>query len=104
MDYSTLTSLSSYACTVDGEMAHVVHYLTGKDSTETLVNKNNRRKYVVFSFSLPLQRLVAKNPLKMYRQFLALQHASRRMICSSARRQVENKVPEKQKLFQVPDS
>ncbi|XP_064195950.1 cytochrome c oxidase subunit 7A2, mitochondrial-like [Anguilla rostrata] len=36
----------------------------------------------------------------MYRQFLALQHASRRMICSSARRQVENKVPEKQKLFQ----
>ncbi|KAJ8356089.1 hypothetical protein SKAU_G00188830 [Synaphobranchus kaupii] len=35
----------------------------------------------------------------MYRQFLALRHVSRRMISSSARR-MENKVPEKQKLFQ----
>ncbi|KAJ8270826.1 hypothetical protein GJAV_G00119720 [Gymnothorax javanicus] len=36
----------------------------------------------------------------MYRQFLAFQRASRRMFCNSARRQLENKVPEKQKMFQ----
>ncbi|KAJ8275021.1 hypothetical protein COCON_G00096460 [Conger conger] len=36
----------------------------------------------------------------MYRQFLALQRASRRLISSSACRQVENKVPHYQKLFQ----
>ncbi|XP_036405578.1 cytochrome c oxidase subunit 7A2, mitochondrial-like [Megalops cyprinoides] len=36
----------------------------------------------------------------MYRHFLALRQVSRRMISSSACRQVENKVPEKQKLFQ----
>ncbi|KAG7460639.1 hypothetical protein MATL_G00200840 [Megalops atlanticus] len=36
----------------------------------------------------------------MYRHFLALRQVSRRMISCSACRQVENKVPEKQKLFQ----
>ncbi|XP_036397894.1 cytochrome c oxidase subunit 7A2, mitochondrial-like [Megalops cyprinoides] len=36
----------------------------------------------------------------MYRHLLALRHVTRRTISSSARRQVENKVPEKQRLFQ----
>ncbi|XP_010881061.1 cytochrome c oxidase subunit 7A2, mitochondrial [Esox lucius] len=36
----------------------------------------------------------------MYRHIQALQQVSRRMLSSSARRQVENKVPEKQKFFQ----
>ncbi|XP_012693543.2 cytochrome c oxidase subunit 7A2, mitochondrial-like [Clupea harengus] len=36
----------------------------------------------------------------MYRHFTALQQISRRTIASSARRQVDNKVRQKQKLFQ----
>ncbi|KAL0967291.1 hypothetical protein UPYG_G00250370 [Umbra pygmaea] len=36
----------------------------------------------------------------MYRHIHALQQMSRRMLSSSVRRQVENKVPHKQKLFQ----
>ncbi|XP_071397696.1 cytochrome c oxidase subunit 7A2, mitochondrial-like [Centroberyx affinis] len=36
----------------------------------------------------------------MYRHILALQQVSRRTFVSTARRQVENKVPEKQKVFQ----
>ncbi|XP_041814710.1 cytochrome c oxidase subunit 7A2, mitochondrial [Chelmon rostratus] len=36
----------------------------------------------------------------MYRHIFALQQVARRTISSSARRQVENKVPQKQKLFQ----
>ncbi|XP_047429747.1 cytochrome c oxidase subunit 7A2, mitochondrial [Mugil cephalus] len=36
----------------------------------------------------------------MYRHMFALQQVARRTISSSARRQAENKVPEKQKLFQ----
>ncbi|XP_056150782.1 cytochrome c oxidase subunit 7A2, mitochondrial [Lampris incognitus] len=36
----------------------------------------------------------------MYRHLSALQQVSRRTIASTARRQVENKVPQKQKLFQ----
>ncbi|KAM9703624.1 cytochrome c oxidase subunit 7A2, mitochondrial-like isoform 1-T5 [Menidia menidia] len=36
----------------------------------------------------------------MYRHMIALQQVARRSICSSARRQVENKVPQKQKVFQ----
>ncbi|XP_010877448.1 cytochrome c oxidase subunit 7A2, mitochondrial [Esox lucius] len=37
----------------------------------------------------------------MYRQFMCLQQLSRRTICSTARRQVDNMVKEKQKLFQA---
>ncbi|XP_041717109.1 cytochrome c oxidase subunit 7A2, mitochondrial [Coregonus clupeaformis] len=36
----------------------------------------------------------------MYRHIQALQQVSRRTLSSSARRQVENKVPHKQKHFQ----
>ncbi|CAB1342758.1 unnamed protein product [Coregonus sp. 'balchen'] len=36
----------------------------------------------------------------MYRHIQALQHVSRRTLSSSARRQVENKVPQKQKHYQ----
>ncbi|KAF3703210.1 Cytochrome c oxidase subunit 7A2, mitochondrial Cytochrome c oxidase subunit VIIa-liver/heart [Channa argus] len=36
----------------------------------------------------------------MYRHIFALQQVARRTISSSARRQMQNKVPEKQKLFQ----
>ncbi|XP_067471368.1 cytochrome c oxidase subunit 7A2, mitochondrial-like [Thunnus thynnus] len=36
----------------------------------------------------------------MYRQLMGLRHLSRRTITSSARRQIENTVKEKQKLFQ----
>ncbi|KAM4712767.1 cytochrome c oxidase subunit 7A2b [Anableps anableps] len=36
----------------------------------------------------------------MFRTMNAVQQMARRSICSSARRQVENKVPQKQKLFQ----
>ncbi|XP_041832541.1 cytochrome c oxidase subunit 7A2, mitochondrial-like [Melanotaenia boesemani] len=36
----------------------------------------------------------------MYRHMIALQQVARRSICSSARRQVENKVPKNQKVFQ----
>uniref|UniRef100_A0A3Q0R0B9 Cytochrome c oxidase subunit 7A2, mitochondrial n=1 Tax=Amphilophus citrinellus TaxID=61819 RepID=A0A3Q0R0B9_AMPCI len=36
----------------------------------------------------------------MYRQLFALQQVARRSISSSVRRQVENKVPQKQKVFQ----
>ncbi|XP_008292861.1 cytochrome c oxidase subunit 7A2, mitochondrial-like [Stegastes partitus] len=36
----------------------------------------------------------------MFRNVLALQQVARRTICSSARRQVENKVPQNQKHFQ----
>ncbi|XP_072219018.1 cytochrome c oxidase subunit 7A2b [Leuresthes tenuis] len=36
----------------------------------------------------------------MYRHMISLQQVARRSICSSARRQVENKVPNKQKVFQ----
>uniref|UniRef100_A0AAQ6IHR1 Cytochrome c oxidase subunit 7A2, mitochondrial n=1 Tax=Anabas testudineus TaxID=64144 RepID=A0AAQ6IHR1_ANATE len=36
----------------------------------------------------------------MYRHMLALQQVAHRTISSSARRQVGNKVPQKQKLFQ----
>ncbi|KAK2855858.1 hypothetical protein Q5P01_004593 [Channa striata] len=36
----------------------------------------------------------------MYRHIFALQQVARRTISSSARRQAQNKVPEKQKLFQ----
>merc|ERR1712071_212650 len=36
----------------------------------------------------------------MYRHFTALRQLSRRTISSSARRQLDNKVPEKQKMFQ----
>ncbi|KAM4522812.1 cytochrome c oxidase subunit 7A2b [Odontesthes bonariensis] len=36
----------------------------------------------------------------MYRHMISLQQVARRSICSSARRQVENKVPKKQKAFQ----
>ncbi|XP_039872941.1 cytochrome c oxidase subunit 7A2, mitochondrial [Pelmatolapia mariae] len=38
--------------------------------------------------------------MSMYRQFYALQQVARRSISSSVRRQVENKVPQKQKVFQ----
>ncbi|XP_052342072.1 cytochrome c oxidase subunit 7A2, mitochondrial-like isoform X2 [Oncorhynchus keta] len=37
----------------------------------------------------------------MYRQFMRLQQLSSRTISSSARRQVDNMVREKQKLFQA---
>ncbi|XP_053470277.1 uncharacterized protein LOC128601252 isoform X2 [Ictalurus furcatus] len=37
----------------------------------------------------------------MYRHVVALQQLSRRTLTSTARRLVENKVPQKQKLFQV---
>ncbi|XP_020343805.1 cytochrome c oxidase subunit 7A2, mitochondrial [Oncorhynchus tshawytscha] len=37
----------------------------------------------------------------MYRQFMRLQQLSSRTISSSARRQVDNMVKEKQKLFQA---
>ncbi|KAK3516920.1 hypothetical protein QTP70_028216 [Hemibagrus guttatus] len=36
----------------------------------------------------------------MFRHITAIQQLSRRTLTSSARRQVENKVPQKQKLFQ----
>ncbi|XP_018530179.1 cytochrome c oxidase subunit 7A2, mitochondrial [Lates calcarifer] len=36
----------------------------------------------------------------MYRNVLALQQVARRSISSSARREVKNRVPEQQKLFQ----
>ncbi|XP_030630646.1 cytochrome c oxidase subunit 7A2, mitochondrial [Chanos chanos] len=36
----------------------------------------------------------------MFRHLMALRQMSRRTITSSARRQVDNKVPDKQKLFQ----
>ncbi|XP_029316735.1 cytochrome c oxidase subunit 7A2a [Cottoperca gobio] len=36
----------------------------------------------------------------MYRQLMGLQQLSRRTITSSARRQIDNSVKEKQKLFQ----
>ncbi|XP_054469324.1 cytochrome c oxidase subunit 7A2, mitochondrial-like isoform X2 [Anoplopoma fimbria] len=36
----------------------------------------------------------------MYRQLMGLQQLSRRTFASSARRQIENTVKEKQKLFQ----
>uniref|UniRef100_A0A3P9I9E6 Cytochrome c oxidase subunit 7A2, mitochondrial n=2 Tax=Oryzias TaxID=8089 RepID=A0A3P9I9E6_ORYLA len=36
----------------------------------------------------------------MYRHMIALRQVARRSICSSAPRQVENKVPQKQKHFQ----
>ncbi|KAM4633973.1 cytochrome c oxidase subunit 7A2b [Polymixia lowei] len=41
-----------------------------------------------------------KRTARMFRQILALQQVSRRTIASTARRQVENKVPQKQKIFQ----
>ncbi|XP_038160842.1 cytochrome c oxidase subunit 7A2, mitochondrial-like [Cyprinodon tularosa] len=36
----------------------------------------------------------------MYRHMIAVQQVARRSFCSSARRQVDNKVPQKQKIFQ----
>ncbi|MEQ2229219.1 Cytochrome c oxidase subunit 7A2, mitochondrial [Ilyodon furcidens] len=36
----------------------------------------------------------------MFRHMIAVQQMARRGICSSARRQVDNKVPQKQKMFQ----
>ncbi|XP_061116613.1 cytochrome c oxidase subunit 7A2, mitochondrial-like [Conger conger] len=36
----------------------------------------------------------------MFRHLLVLRHVSRRSISSTARRQVENKVPKYQKIFQ----
>ncbi|KAM3861216.1 cytochrome c oxidase subunit 7A2, mitochondrial-like [Diretmus argenteus] len=36
----------------------------------------------------------------MYRHIHALQQVSRRTIASTARRHIENKVPQKQKMFQ----
>ncbi|KAM6915072.1 cytochrome c oxidase subunit 7A2, mitochondrial-like [Xenentodon cancila] len=36
----------------------------------------------------------------MFRNATVLQQVVRRSLCSSARRQLENKVPQKQKLFQ----
>ncbi|XP_015234478.1 PREDICTED: cytochrome c oxidase subunit 7A2, mitochondrial-like [Cyprinodon variegatus] len=36
----------------------------------------------------------------MFRHMIAVQQVARRSICSSARRQVDNKVPQKQKIFQ----
>ncbi|XP_039981776.1 cytochrome c oxidase subunit 7A2, mitochondrial [Xiphias gladius] len=36
----------------------------------------------------------------MYRHVIAFQQVARRTISSSARREMKNKVPEKQKLFQ----
>merc|ERR1712131_124648 len=44
--------------------------------------------------------LCAASELKMYRHIFTLQQVSRRALCSSTRRQVENRVPLKQKLFQ----
>ncbi|XP_051246970.1 cytochrome c oxidase subunit 7A2, mitochondrial [Dicentrarchus labrax] len=39
----------------------------------------------------------------MYRQLMRLQQLSRRTITSSARRQIDNTVKDKQKLFQEDD-
>ncbi|KAF7231390.1 cytochrome c oxidase subunit 7A2b [Nothobranchius furzeri] len=36
----------------------------------------------------------------MFRHMIAFQQVARRSVSSSIRRQIENKVPEKQKLFQ----
>uniref|UniRef100_A0A1A8K907 Cytochrome c oxidase subunit 7A2, mitochondrial n=1 Tax=Nothobranchius kuhntae TaxID=321403 RepID=A0A1A8K907_NOTKU len=36
----------------------------------------------------------------MFRHIIAFQQVARRSVSSSIRRQIENKVPEKQKLFQ----
>ncbi|CAL8312232.1 unnamed protein product [Lota lota] len=36
----------------------------------------------------------------MFRHILAFQHVSRRTVASTARRQVDNKVPQNQKRFQ----
>ncbi|VFV29126.1 cytochrome c oxidase subunit [Lynx pardinus] len=47
-----------------------------------------------------LLRLVGSNRAKMLRNLLALRQIAQRTISTASRRQIENKVPEKQKLFQ----
>ena len=47
-----------------------------------------------------LPRLVGSNRAKMLRNLLALRQIAKRTISTASRRQFENKVPEKQKLFQ----
>ena len=47
-----------------------------------------------------MPRLVGSNQAKMLRNLLALRQIAKRTISTASRRQFENKVPEKQKLFQ----
>merc|ERR1712142_1092998 len=41
-----------------------------------------------------------KHSVKMYRQLMGLRQLSKRSFCGSARRQIENTIKDKQKLFQ----
>ena len=68
--------------------------------------KQNMRKVVpvpvcgVLVSGGQLPRLVGSNRAKMLWNLLALRQIAKRTISTASRRQFENKVPEKQKLFQ----